>query len=687
MKYLFLFVTTFIFAQQTKSVDFKTVIGNLSINPENKSISGTVNYTFQVLKPIDTIKIDAQNMTFSALELNAKKIQFETNGKELLLIYPFQKGKNTVQFSYEAKPKQTMYFVGSEATDNLQIWTQGQGKYTSHWFPSFDDVNEKVIFNMNIAFDSKYQVISNGVLKSKTEDKNTIHWSYQMHKPMSSYLLMIGIGKFEKNTLKTKSGIPLELYLDPKDISKQEPTYRYSKEIFDYLEKEIGVKYPWEIYRQIPVSEFLYAGMENTTSTLFTTRYVVDSIGFEDRSYTNVNAHELAHQWFGDIITAQSGKDHWLQEGFATYYALLAERAIYGDDYFYSKLYESSLQLKQASKTDTIPVLNPKASSLSFYQKGAWALHVLREGIGEKAFKKAVKNYLLKYSYQNVTTQNFFDEIKKVSHYDLENFSKIWLESPAFNSEIANELLAKNDAMKVQLEAAKLRNKPLAEKYAFFEKTLQSNVHFSVKESIVGQLFKEKFEDKKQLLHLALQTQNIQVRQAVASTVQKIPEEFRTEYETLLDDKSYQTQEIALYILWNNFPNKRIDYLEKTKNWIGFNDFNLRILWLSLAVSTPEYGNNKEVYFQELLNYSSPKYEATTRQNALEYLLNFKMINDAVLKNLVNATTHHMWQFSKFGRDNIRVLIKNPEIRNTFQTILPSLNEKEQFQLERLLKE
>ncbi|HSD08951.1 M1 family metallopeptidase [Flavobacterium sp.] len=687
MKYLFLFVTTFIFAQQTKSVDFKTVIGNLSINPDNKSISGTVTYTFEVLKPIDTIKIDAQNMTFSALELNAKKIQFETNGKELLLIYPFQKGKNTVQFSYEAKPKQTMYFVGSEPTDNLQIWTQGQGKYTSHWFPSFDDVNEKVIFNMNIAFDSKYQVISNGVLKSKTVDKNTTRWNYQMHKPMSSYLLMVGIGKLEKSTLKSKSGIPLELYLNPKDNSKQEPTYRYSKEIFDFLEKEIGVKYPWEIYRQIPVSEFLYAGMENTTSTLFTTRYVVDSIGFEDRSYTNVNAHELGHQWFGDLITAQSGKDHWLQEGFATYYALLAERSIYGDDYFYSKLYESSLQLKQASKTDTIPVLNPKASSLSFYQKGAWALHVLREGIGEKAFRKAVKNYLLKYSYQNVTTQNFFDEIKKVSHYDLENFSKIWLESPAFNSEIANELLAKNDAMKVQLEVAKLRNKPLAEKFTFFEKTLQSNVHFSVKESIVGQLFKEKFEDKKQLLHLALQTQNIQVRQAVASTLQKIPEEFRTEYETLLDDKSYQTQEIALYVLWNNFPVKRNDYLEKTKNWIGFNDFNLRILWLSLAVSTPEYGSNKQIYYQELLDYSSPKYEATTRQNALEYLLNFKIINEAVLKNLVNATTHHMWQFSKFGRDNIRVLIKNPETRNNFQTILPSLNDKEKFQLERLLKE
>jgi aminopeptidase N len=73
--------------------------------------------------------------------------------------------------------------------------------------------------------------------------------------------------------------------------------------------------------------------MENTSATLFASTYIVDS-GFEDRNYINVNAHELAHQWFGNLITAESGKHHWLQEGFATYYALLAERDIYGDDYF-----------------------------------------------------------------------------------------------------------------------------------------------------------------------------------------------------------------------------------------------------------------------------------------------------------------------------------------------------------------
>jgi len=447
------------------------------------------------------------------------------------------------------------------------------------------------------------------------------------------------------------------------------------------------VKYPWKVYKQIPVREFLYAGMENTSATLFSSHYVVDSIGFEDRDYTNVNAHELAHQWFGDLITAQSGKEHWLQEGFATYYALLAEKKIYGEDYFYSKLYESAQQLKQASKTDTIPVLNPKASSLSFYQKGAWALHVLHEAIGDKAFKKAVKSYLKKYSFKTVNTQDFFDEVRKVSDYDLKNFSKVWLESAGFDTQIANALLSRNKSMQIVFEIGKLKNKSLSERNERMAQILQSEAYYAVKETAVHQLRNEKFDDKKQLLLLALQTNNLQVHQAVANTLTEIPADFRTEYESLLNDKSYQTQEIALYNLWNNFPEHRFDYLDKAKDWIGFNDYNLKTLWLSLALSTPDYAINKEIVIAELINYSSPNFEATTRQNALEKLIDFHLIDESVLKNLVNATTHHMWQFSKFGRDNIRILLKNADMRAALELILPNLNAAEQFQLNRLLKE
>lgn len=687
MKYLLLLLSTITFAQQTQSVDFKLVHGQITINPKDKSVTGAVSYWFDVLKPVDTIRIDAQNMDFTEVELNQKKIPFTTDGKQILLISTFKKGTNNISFNYVAKPKQTMYFIGSAANDNLQIWTQGQGKYTSHWFPSFDDVNEKVIFNLQVVFDSKYQVISNGVLKSKIINDSMTYWRFNMQKPMSSYLLMLAIGKFEKNIQKTKSGIPLEMYLEPKDATKFEPTYRDSKKMFDFLEKEIGVKYPWEIYKQVPVREFLYAGMENTSATLFNTRYVVDSTGFEDRNYTNVNAHELAHQWFGNLVTAESGKHHWLQEGFATYYALLAEREIYGEDHFYSKLYESAQQLKFASRTDTIPVLNAKASSLTFYQKGAWALFVLHEEIGDKEFKKAVKNYLKKHSSESVNTQDFFAEIRKVSPYDLRNFSKVWLETTIFNTQQANTLLFKNKSIQILFDVEKLKSKPFLERRDFFEKIMQSEVHFSVKEAILNQLKNEKWEEKKTLFLLALETKNAQLRQGVAAALEEIPESFRTQYETLLDDKSYQTQEIVLYNLWNNFPEQRIQYLDKSKTWIGFKDYNLRTLWLSLALSTPDYAIDKQALETELIQYSSIDYEANTRQNALEKLLAFKIINDVVLGNLVNATTHHMWQFSKFGRENIRKLLKNPEMRVSLEKLVSELNEAEQFQLNRLLKE
>ncbi|GGF15925.1 M1 family metallopeptidase [Flavobacterium limi] len=686
MKYILLFFTAFIFAQQTQFVDFKSVSGQLKLNTKEKSVSGLVNYQFQVLKPVDTIKIDAKNMEFSNVTMNQKEAIFINTGKQLQIINHFQEGENQLTFEYTVKPKQALYFVDIENAE-VQIWTQGQGRYTSNWFPSFDDVNEKLIFNLEITYDKNYQVVSNGIFKQKTEENDQFHWRYQMEKPMSSYLLMLTIGNFDKKEFKSKSGIPLEYYLEPKDADRFESTYRYSKRIFDFLEKEIGVKYPWKINRQIPVRDFLYAGMENTTTTLFATRYVVDSIGFEDRNYTNVDAHELAHHWFGDLITAESSTHHWLQEGFATYYALLAEKEIYGEDYFYSKLYDTAQQLKFASRTDAIPVLNAKASSLTFYEKGAWALFVLHEAIGDKAFKKAIKSYLKKYAYQTVNTQDFFNEIKKVSDFDLDKFQKTWLETTAFDTPTANALLSKNKAIQERLEVDKLKKTPLDEKQDYFLKVLNSDIYHSVKIAIVEQIEAEKYEAKKVLLTAALQTNNIKVRQAVAENLSKIPEDFRTQYETLLEDKSYQTQEIALYFLWKNFPERRTEYLDKTKKWVGFNDYNIRTLWLSLALSTENYNNDPEALIAELIAFSSIKYETTTRQNALEKLIAFKIINDQVLSNLVNATTHHMWQFSKFGRDTIRLLLKNSEMRASFERILTNLSPDEKFQLNRLLKE
>jgi len=661
---LALFFISVSFAQQTDKVDFIKCDALVAPNHSEKSISGTITYEFKVKKAIDTIKIDAINMEFSEVAINGKSVKFKNSGKTLNLFEGFKKGKNKITFNYSAKPKQTLYFTGQD--ENLQIWTQGQGRYTSHWLPSFDDVNEKVVFNLSVDFNPLYEVLSNGKkTHSFSFDKHNLTTFFSMQKPMSSYLVMLAIGNFERQTTTTQSGTPLEFYLDKNEISKFEPTYRYSKEMFDYLEQEIGVKYPWGIYRQVPVRDFLYAGMENTTSTIFAQDFVVDSIGFNDRNYVNVNAHELAHQWFGDLITAQSGKHHWLQEGFATYYALLAERHLFGDDYFYEELNDYAEQLNRASKTDTIPVMNEKASSLSFYKKGAWALHVMREDIGAKDFQKAVKKYLKKYQYKNVNTDDFLKIVKQVSGYDVENFKKVWLEKPGFEMEIAQKYLSKNKFIQDYF-ALKKSKKSLAE----LTEILKSDAYYPIKQYIVYQTRNVPFEERKVILETALATNDILVRRAVAESTPVIPEAFKLQYETLLKDNSYQTQEIALTNLWKNFPEDRLRYLEQTKEIVGNNDKSFRLTWLALAMNTEnQSGQFKATTYNQLLDFASEKYESSVRQNALELLLQQNPNDEKVIELLFKATVHHKWQFTKFGRDNVRSLLKKQEYRTIVEKL------------------
>ena len=657
---LALFFINLSFGQQINNVDFIKCLAIITPSVTDKVVYGSVFYEFDVKNLIDTIKIDSKNMEFKNVSINGILVKFKNSGKTLDLFEGFKKGMNSILINYSVNPKQTLYFTGED--ENLQIWTQGQGKYTSHWLPSFDDVNEKVIFNINIYFDSNFEVLSNGIHKSSVVypplSKLEKIWNFKMQKPMSSYLLMLTIGNFEKQTATTKSGTPLEFYLDKNDVSKFEPTYRYSKELFDYLEQEIGVKYPWGIYRQVPVRDFLYAGMENTTSTIFAQDFVVDSIGFNDRNYINVNAHELAHQWFGDLITAQSGKHHWLQEGFATYYALLAERHLFGDDYFYEELYDYAEQLKRASKMDTIPVMNEKASSLSFYKKGAWALHVMREDIGAKDFQKAVKKYLKKYRYKNVNTDDFLKIVKAVSGYDVENFKKVWLEQSGFEMEIAQKYLSKNKFIQDYF-ALKKSNKSLSE----LTEILKSEAYYPVKQYIVYRTQNVPFDERKVILETALATNDVLVRRAVAESTPLIPEDFKSQYETLLNDNSYQTKEIALVNLCTNFPDDREKYLFQNRRLIGNNDKSLRITWLRLAYDTPAFETQRLDFYLELLHYASAHYESSIRQNALEALLSIDFMNEKVITQLFLATNHHKWQFTLFARTKIRELLKDPAYR------------------------
>lgn len=578
------------------------------------------------------------------------------------------------------KPKQTLYFFED------QIWTQGQGKYTSHWLPSIDDVNDKIEFDLLLYAPIDKAVVANGKLMEAGEFPEVRH--FDMKKPMSSYLVAFAIGDFHKKDLVSNSGIPIELYYKPSDSLKVEPTYRYSKQIFDFLETEIGVAYPWQNYKQVPVRDFLYAGMENTTATFFSEAFVVDSIGFNDRNYINVNAHELAHQWFGNLVTEKAGEDHWLQEGFATYYALLAEKDIFGEDYYYWQLYQTAEQLKAMSdegKGESL--LNPRASSLTFYQKGAWALHILRERIGDEAFKAAIKNYLEKYKFKNVSTEDFLNEVKAVSQVDIADFERNWLRQSAFKGEEAYQSLLKSPFIKKYFEVSALRATPLTDKKIQLKTALTFPNDFIGQEAVY-QLVDEPLSETLPLYKTAFESNNLYVRQAVALSLQTILKELQTEYETLLSDNSYVTLETALYQLWMQFPQKRSEYLNITKGIEGFQNKNIRQLWLTLALITEDYEKSeKENYLKELKNYTSTAYSFEIREKAFEYVNELQLWDLETLKNLAEACVHPTWRFSKPSREMLNELLQNEKYHEQIKVLGRQISEKAANYLNSIIKE
>jgi len=648
---LFLFFTVLSVAQQSAYVDFKRAKVDLDkFNIDEKWVGGKAVYAFDVLKTVDSIYLDSKNIYGYIVYLNNEEVKYYTKNKKLWILNKFEPSENNkLSIEFNAMPKKAIYFVGWNNEAPNQIWTQGQGKYTSNWLPSLDDTNDKMEFDVSVTFDSEYEVISNGKLINKEVGEGRTKWQYDMKQPMSSYLVALAIGKYDKKVEYSNSGILLEMYYYPEDSLKVEPTYRYTKQMFDFLEEEIGVAYPWQNYKQAPVHDFLYSGMENTSCTIFSDAFMIDETSFVDKNYVNVNAHELAHQWFGDLVTAKSGEHHWLQEGFATYYALLAEKEIFGKDYYYWKLYEYAQELLEQGKAGkSTSLLNPKSSSLTFYKKGAWVLHMLREKVGDKVFKKAVVNYLKEYQYKSVETNDFIDEVEKASAGDLSEFEEKWLLSKELPYEYMEENLCKHsNAIQsyLQYDCSKM---PEACKVLLHQNS-STILSQKIIEQLGANISKSTFNQK-----------TIKPRQAIAQNLTEITSELKKDYESLLSDKSYITVEAALYNLWNNFPEDRAKYLEHTKDLVGFNNKNIRLLWLMLALSTPDYlPEQSQDFFDELVDYTSPNYNFELRKNAFQYLLTSNVCKSKCQKNLEQATKHHNWRLSKFAKEQLKLINKS----------------------------
>ncbi len=420
-------------AMREHNLDFESMRLWVEFEPEKGLVKGKITHFFTPIRAeVDSFYLDGPGITIKEAKLNGKDIKYKNDagGISFFTEKKLKWGeKDSLSITYEAYPRKGLYFIGWNDPNNLsrkQIWTQGQGVDNRNWFPCYDTPNDKLLTEVYVKFNKDYKVLSNGVkLHEKDNTDGTKTWHYKMNHPHQSYLVMLGIGKYEIKESKSKSGVPMYSWYYPEWKNRVEWTYKYNEKIFDFMESEIGVPYQWETYSQIPVQDFMFGAMENTTATLFGDFFETDSRSYNDRNYVAVNAHELAHQWFGDFVSARSGNAHWLQESFATHYNTLAERECFGQDHFDWARRQASIAAINIQ--DKKSISHSETSSTIIYQKGSQVLEMLKYVVGREGYNKSVKRYLLAHKYSNVDSDDLLNAFQDELGYGLEWFWDEWV--------------------------------------------------------------------------------------------------------------------------------------------------------------------------------------------------------------------------------------------------------------------
>ncbi|WP_347203472.1 M1 family metallopeptidase [Nonlabens sp.] len=675
-------------SSQLNVVDFETAKVDILLDENSTEVKGNVTYRINILNDTPSIFLDAKNLVSYTATLNNKEVKVIYNGETITIQHPFKSGTSQqLHVSFTSYPSKAMYHIDEDDDRKWdQLWTQGQGKYTSNWLPSIDNMNDKITWSIQITAPDDKTVIANGKLEKMQPSTSQKIWTYQMENPMSSYLLAIAVGDYQVKKEISLSGVPLEFYYYAGQEFKVDPTYHNSRKIFDFLENEIGVSYPWQNYKQVPVKDFLYSGMENTGLTIFNDQFFTDELGANDRSYINVNAHELAHQWFGDLVTETDAKHHWLHEGFASYYALLAEKHLYGNSYFQIQLYEYAEALnEQTSKGKSTALLDPKANSLTFYQHGAWALHALKDKVGAFSFRESVTRYLLKNKFKNVDTSSFLDVVEEVSKEDLTEFTTTWLTSDVFPTAEALKILRKEPIMEQYFQLAARRISTFDESYNSYQETLQKPVEIELVKEMVAQLSIHDNIKKYDLLKQAAALKNVEVNQLIVLSTQELNEYNRDLISGMLNDPSYVTREAALFLLWNDSLEKR-EVLENAKSqWSEVNP-TLDMSWNVLALNSTGYSNEELLpLLIRLQSYTGAQYSTETRTAAFDYLINLNAMSQQNYKDLMQASLHHVWRFYENARGILKAQYKRKDGKFFINNALTDFEISNQQKLKKIL--
>lgn len=403
-----------------------------------RTVSGVMTMDFAPIGlPLEKLELDAVDLAVTEVSAEGAALADWHVGEEKLVLH-FDKAvapgaKVQVRARWSAAPERGLYFRTPEMgykPGDTQLWTQGEADLHRFWFPCYDYPNER--FSSEIVCDAPagMEVISNGVLLGKAPAGDLVRWHWRQDKPHVNYLVALAAGFFHK--LEDKAGeLPLALYVPPSLKETAEGAFADTRRIIEYYQKETGVAFPWDKYYQVYCLDFIAGGMENTSCTFNAAELLFTPATETLRSLRWLDAHETAHQWFGDLLTCRDWSHLWLNEGFASYYTVLYEAEKNGADAMKHSLWREAERVFNAK--DTRPTVwrdygDPMQQfDTRVYPKGAWILHMLRSQLGPELYRKAITLYLERHRFGIVGTDDLHNVVEEVSGLSFDQFFDQWL--------------------------------------------------------------------------------------------------------------------------------------------------------------------------------------------------------------------------------------------------------------------
>ncbi len=412
----------------------KHIFLDLILDILNQSFSGTCTITLEPVRDgINQLTLDAVNLNIQSVQVDETPQSFDYDGEQLhiQLQTPTQIAKEikiAIAYGVE-KPQRGLYFIHPDQhypNKPTQVWTQGEDEDSRFWFPCFDYPGQLATSEIRVKVPNPLIAISNGELIATEEDGDSkiYHWLQQQVHP--SYLVTLAVGDFAE-IRDEWNGKPVTYYVEKGREEDARRSMGKTPRMIEFFSEKFGYPYPYPKYAQVCVDDFIFGGMENTSTTLLTDRCLLDERAALDNQRTeSLVAHELAHQWFGDLVVIKHWSHAWIKEGLASYSEVFWVEDEYGkDDAAYYLLGEARSYVAEDSSRYRRPIVTHvyrEAIELydrHLYEKGACVYHMIRTELGDGLFWKAIQTFLEDNAHNTVETIDLLRAIEKATGRNL----------------------------------------------------------------------------------------------------------------------------------------------------------------------------------------------------------------------------------------------------------------------------